>query len=1493
MAWATRMNDAVAASAVGRWFRLDGSGMPNERKGSRFTTEIRAGIVSFFAMAYILAVNSTIVADSGGTCICESTNPEDPICAIDPAYLLCKNDVKRDLVTATAAITALTTFALGALSNMPVGISCGMGLNAYLAYDVVGFHGTGPIPYSVAMTAIFVEGLVFFGLTIFGLRQWLARAIPRSIKLATGAGIGLFLTIIGLTYSSGIGLITGAVSTPLVIAGCPPDMKLEDGTCPNSAKMRNPTLWLAIFCGGIMTVLLTMFRVKGAILIGILVVSIASWPRGTSVTAFPDTPIGDDSFDFFKKVVTFHPIGRILAVQNWNLSEYSGQFVRALFTFLYVDILDCTGTLYSMARFANLIDERTQDFEGSATAYLVDSIGITIGSVFGTSPVTAFIESGAGISEGGKTGITAISTGICFFISIFFAPIFASIPPWATGCVLILVGSMMMRAIVEVNWNYMGDAIPAFLTIAIMPFTYSIADGLIAGIGSYIIINSLVWAIETASRGKLTASNKNEKEHWTWRIPGGLLPGWLVRLKQGKKDFWKPYPEDGSDTANAEPDFELSKFNRNKEWVQPGVKPDAGPQFTTTVVSGDKSQEEITLKTETSQLATRSSGISAILSGISVSSTSKWPEPALSIGRYIGKVGRDSCWEAKGPARESFNILSPRIKDFLEQSLESATTWVTWSLYMLGKAPTSASPVLMFCCDVAAHRKEVRDAVKQSGLLNEFPGIKTGHMPRPPDFNQLVQLAHSEDSLAATMPSIYAVPGFSPHTPYGMQLLIKREELEDEETAGMTEVAVATVGGIIQIDDEYYLTTVAHVFKPQSSEESSPTYPTEEDEEIEIDSDDEDEDEDVLQACEEKANMAENRDASIINNLHDPIYDPSTSESISEAQHSILPEKILRQIIRGDALDVCLSSLDEPASNLDYALIKVPPSMRLDIEAMKQFKKVVLDGPRDVDVQSPTSRGIVKGAMSGTPLFTRLPGGTDYQKVYKVKFDLFLQNGDCGSWVWDADSGELYGHVVAGCPNSGVAMVMPLISVFTDIEERTGERPWLPVEMRPIEPMIGNKTTNEPNDTNDQDVQDLPELEYLPETTMDVINSLKPTNPSQRNIELAQSITQRFEKMVKEELKRAVRSSLALMSRLRQREDGLPEYGSHAEPGPPPDYNGKRSTLLPRRILSLLPTIPEAIDPHDIQATKFRNLLHSLSYVPLAYEDAGLLDRALTYVPLQQIYDEAEDESNFYKAVALSLGNQPRWGYQDCVIRALLLWFRNSFFTWHHFQKRVSEVPEDASYTGAQIHSAPHTSDFRDMGIAVGSRARWVWNAEDHVWTEVYSVHQKRWIHVDACESTFDQPLLYTEGWKKRISYAIAFSIDGATDVTRRYVRKANQGLPRNRCSEANLLHIMEEIKILRRGGMGQNDTQRLILEDRREQLELNWYLVEAIMKDFRDVDVSKARDEGNGRPVDGKKPFGSKGSKLWPGEIDSVRTDGKLRAEEQDETPDGVSRGT
>ncbi|TVY84911.1 putative xanthine/uracil permease [Lachnellula suecica] len=553
MGWVERTNMAVAKSFVGRRFRLEFSGHKSERKGSRFLTEIRAGLATFFAMAYIISVNASI---TGGTCVCSpSPGFDDPYCLNikNPAsadYEKCTQIVNRDMVTATAAISALSSFSMGLFANMPIALAPGMGLNAYFTNQVVGIHGQGPVSYELALTAIFVEGLIFVALSVLGLRQWLARVIPQSLKIASGAGIGLYLALIGLTYNAGIGAITGGVDVPLQLAGCVAELRGANGVC-TSGQLRNPTMWIGIFCGGLFTAFLMMYRIKGAIIAGILLVSIISWPRDTSVTYFPHTSVGDFNFDFFKKVVTFHPIEKVLAVQDWNIGgAQGGQFALALITFLYVDILDATGTLYSMARFCGAIDEDTQDFEGSAVAYIVDATSITIGSLFGSPPVTAFIESGAGISEGGTTGITACVTGLCFLVSIFFAPIFASIPSWATGCTLILVGAMMARACTDINWRYIGDSVPAFLTMAIMPFTYSIAYGLITGIVAYTILNTGAWLLGKASGGRIMPPNYEQKDYWTYKVRGGLVPGWLKRLCRGKRDFWREWDFDAEELGS-------------------------------------------------------------------------------------------------------------------------------------------------------------------------------------------------------------------------------------------------------------------------------------------------------------------------------------------------------------------------------------------------------------------------------------------------------------------------------------------------------------------------------------------------------------------------------------------------------------------------------------------------------------------------------------------------------------------------------------------------------------------------------------------------------------------------------------------------------------------------------------------------------------------------------------------------------------------------------
>ena len=448
------------------------------------------------------------------------------MCMTDEAYNNCLATLKLDMVTATAAIACFSTLLMGLFANLPIGLAPGMGLNAYFAYTVVGFHGSNSIKYETAVAAVFIEGILFILLSLFGVRQWLARLIPQSIKIATGAGIGLYLCFIGLQSSAGIGLIGKDSATLVGLAGCAE--RDEDGICLPGTQMESATTWIGLFGFVIISVCL-LFRVKGAVLIGILVVSIMSWFRNTSFTYFPSTPAGDAKFDFFKKVVTFHPIETTMAKMDFTLDN--SEIWIALITFLYVDIMDTTGTLYSMAKFGGYM-YKNGDFDGSTAAFLCDATSITVGAVFGVPPVTAFVESGAGITEGGRTGITSIVTAFFFFISLFFAPIFASFPPWATGPALMVVGSMMVKSVRSINWDYVGDAIPAFLTIALMPLSYSIAYGLIAGIGSYAAINGIVYILELISGGRIAPEDKDLREPWitegfTW---ANVVPGWIQKL---------------------------------------------------------------------------------------------------------------------------------------------------------------------------------------------------------------------------------------------------------------------------------------------------------------------------------------------------------------------------------------------------------------------------------------------------------------------------------------------------------------------------------------------------------------------------------------------------------------------------------------------------------------------------------------------------------------------------------------------------------------------------------------------------------------------------------------------------------------------------------------------------------------------------------------------------------------------------------------------------
>ncbi|KAH6953198.1 permease family-domain-containing protein [Fusarium avenaceum] len=514
----------ITTSRLGYFFHLSGSGHPDAIAGSTFFRELRAGITTFATMAYIIAVNASLVSMTGGTCVCNLEDRHE--CDKIDSYMSCKEDIRRDLVTATAAVSGMSSFMFGLLTNLPVAIAPGMGLNAYFTFQVVGYNGDGPISYRLALTAVFVEGIVFIILALTGMRQWLVKLIPATIKTATGVGIGFFLTEIGLSYSAGIGAITPGKSTPLALGGCPQEMLNEAGLCVEG-QMSSPKLWIAVFCGGILTAFLMAFRIKYALIIGIALVSVLSWPRNTPFTYFPYTDEGDRRFDFFKQVVVWHPIERTLNELDWSFGGSASQFALALFTFLYVDIIDATATLYSMVRFCGVVNPRDGDFPRSTLAYCTDAAFISIGALFGTSPVTAFIESGAGIAEGGRTGLTAMATGLCFIAAVFFAPIFASVPPWATGCTLVLVGCMMIRQITQINWRYIGDILPSFVVMTFIPFSYSVAYGLIAGVFVYAVLNGLIGLVVFVSRGYIEPREYDLKEYWTWR-GSGRAP-WFVR----------------------------------------------------------------------------------------------------------------------------------------------------------------------------------------------------------------------------------------------------------------------------------------------------------------------------------------------------------------------------------------------------------------------------------------------------------------------------------------------------------------------------------------------------------------------------------------------------------------------------------------------------------------------------------------------------------------------------------------------------------------------------------------------------------------------------------------------------------------------------------------------------------------------------------------------------------------------------------------------------
>ncbi|NEO70475.1 NCS2 family permease [Moorena sp. SIO3H5] len=421
--------DLWSRSAIAKFFQF-------HQHQAKLSTEILAGVTTFVTMAYILVVNPDILSNA--------------------IFLQQPKDLFGELVIATGISAALATLVMGLYAKYPFALAPGMGLNAYFTFSVV--LGLG-IDWRVALAAVFIEGLIFIVLTVTGVRRKIVTGIPECIKQATTTGIGLFIAYIGLN-SSGIIAQSQATTTTL-----------GDLTQPAT---------LVTIVGILITSALIARRITGALLWGILatallawILGIAPWPQG--IVALPQWP-GDLLGQ------AFVGLSQVVQTNIWEL-------LSILFVLLFVDLFDTVGTLTGLGVKAGYINQKGEFAHGSR-AFMADAIGTTAGAILGTSTVTTYIESASGLLEGGRTGLTAVVTAILFALSIVFIPFLSAIPSFATAPALVMVGVLMIPSVRKIHWDDPAESIPSFLTILIMPLSYSIADGLAVGLITFPLLKA-------------------------------------------------------------------------------------------------------------------------------------------------------------------------------------------------------------------------------------------------------------------------------------------------------------------------------------------------------------------------------------------------------------------------------------------------------------------------------------------------------------------------------------------------------------------------------------------------------------------------------------------------------------------------------------------------------------------------------------------------------------------------------------------------------------------------------------------------------------------------------------------------------------------------------------------------------------------------------------------------------------------------------------------
>lgn len=405
---------------------------------SEYKREFLAGTTSFLAMAYIIAVNPSILSAAGM-----------------PAGAI---------VTATCISAVIGCLIMGFYAKLPFGLAPGMGLNAFFTFSVV--IGMG-ISWEVALTAVFVEGIIFILLSLFKVREAVVDAIPINLKYAVTAGIGLFIAFIGF---NGAGVVIGNPDTMVAMGQVGPKM-------------------LIAMVGLCIIVILEKKKVKGSMLVGIVVSTLLAWGYA-SINTEAAASMGIYLPNGIFKFESIAPIAGKVNFSYLTSPQHVFNFITIVFTFLFVDFFDTVGTLIGVASRANMLDKKGR-VPNAGKALMTDAIATTAGALLGTSTVTVYVESATGVEEGGRTGLTAITIGALFFVAMFFSPIFVAVPACATAPALIYVGYLMLTSVLKIDFSDITDAVPAFLIIALMPLTYSIGDGLTIGVLTYVILNIL------------------------------------------------------------------------------------------------------------------------------------------------------------------------------------------------------------------------------------------------------------------------------------------------------------------------------------------------------------------------------------------------------------------------------------------------------------------------------------------------------------------------------------------------------------------------------------------------------------------------------------------------------------------------------------------------------------------------------------------------------------------------------------------------------------------------------------------------------------------------------------------------------------------------------------------------------------------------------------------------------------------------------------------